>query len=155
MAKNVAQDSSSLIWETSSVYMSEKQQSSLAYSRMNSSYPDGEDNRGLAGQQTNRHVPAHTCLSLDKTEEILANAGTTQTLPRVRSLPNTTAHAHLSQGSRQTKEVVGAPEGSGKTLEKLSGAAGFMLRCYLRLCRETSFDVLSHRLQARGNGLVK
>ncbi len=62
MAKNVAQDSSSLIWETSFVYKSEKQQSSLAYSRMNSSYPDGEDNRGLAGQQTNQtrartHMP--------------------------------------------------------------------------------------------------
>jgi len=49
---------------------------------------------------------------------------------------------------------VGAPEGSGKTLEKLSRAAGFIC-CYLRLCRETAFDVLSHRLQARGNRLVK
>ncbi len=109
--------------------MSEKQQSSLAYSRMNSSYPDGEDNRGLAGQQTNRHVHAHTSLSLDKTEEILANAGTTQTLPRkaysTQPAKHHRTHAHLSQGSRQTKEVVGAPEGIGKTLEKLSGAAGF------------------------------
>lgn len=90
------QASNSLGWETASVYTwAKKQQSSLAYSRMNNSYPDGEDNRGLAGQQTNRHVPARTCLSLDKTEEILANACTTQTLPRVRSQPNTIAHTHI------------------------------------------------------------
>lgn len=101
----------------------------------------------------------HTHASRWIRQEILANAGTTQALPSkaysAQPAKHHHTHAHLSQGARQTKEVVGAPEGIGKTLEKLSGAAGFMLCCYLRVCRETSFDVLSHRLRARGNRLVK
>jgi len=87
------------------IYMSKTQQSSLAYRRMNNSYPDGEDNRGLAGQQTNRHVPLRTCLSLDKTEETLATACTTQTLPMVRSQKNTKTHTliFLKASGRQKR----------------------------------------------------
>lgn len=155
--KKKKQDSNSLGWETASVYTWAKHSKAVwltaEWTTAIQTARTTED--WQVSKQTDTCLHAHASRWIRRGKHWQTPAPHKLYLWCAASKTANRTHAHLSQGFRETKEVVGAPEGSGKTLEKLSRAAGFMLRCYLRLCRETAFDVLSHRLQARGNRLVK
>lgn len=160
MPKIAPEAGSTLCWETASVYTWEKDSEAVwltaEWTKAIQTERTTED--WQVSKQTDTCPHAHASYWIRR-RKYWQTPAPHKTLPSVRSLPkhyhHHHTHAQLSQGFRETKEVVGAPEASGKTLEKLSGAAGFMLRCYLGLCRETGFDVLSHRQQAEGNRLVK